>query len=101
MKFGGVAAARLVTGMLLSLFVISNALALSEADKRRYRQAHEQEYENGTMQHHVPLADMKKIKEARFANDPAVRDCIERAATPPDIGACIDAWRNSRMQGPR
>jgi hypothetical protein len=97
MKNDGFGVTRLMAGILLSLFVISNALALSEADKRRYRKAHEQEYENGTMQHHVPLAAMKKLKEARFAHDPAVRDCIEKAATPPAIGACIDAWRGTRM----
>jgi hypothetical protein len=97
MKNDSFGVVRLMAGILLSMLVISNALALSEADKQRYRQAHEQEYENGAMQHHVPLAEMKKIKEARFAHDPAVRDCIERATTPPAIGACFDQWRSTRM----
>ncbi len=97
----GVRAMRLIAGIVLSLFVVSNALALSEADKRRYRQEHEQEYQNGTMQHHVSLEEMKRIKEARFANYPAVQNCIESAATPPEIGACIDTWRKEHTDGPR
>jgi hypothetical protein len=82
---------KIIAGLLLSLFAISEASALTEAEKRQYRQAHEQDYENGTMQHHVPLEEMKKRKEQMFANDPVTRDCIEKATTPPEVGACIRA----------
>ena len=87
---------KIIIGLLLSLFAISEATALTEAEKRQYREAHEQEYENGTMQHHVPLEEMKKRKEQIFANDPAIRDCIEKAATPPEVGACIRAGIGER-----
>ncbi len=82
---------KFVSLMLLSLFAVSNAFALSEEEKRQYREQHEQEYQNGTMQHHVPLEEMKKRKEQMFADNPAVRDCIEKATSPPEVGACIKA----------
>jgi len=82
---------KFVSLMLLSLFAVSNAFALSEEEKRQYREQHEQEYQNGTMQHHVPLEEMKKRKEQMFANNPAIRDCIEKATSPPEVGACIKA----------
>jgi hypothetical protein len=82
---------KIIAAILLSLFVMSDASALSEAQKRQYREQHEQDYQNGTMQHHVPLEEMKKRKEQMFANNPAVRDCIEKAASPPEVGACIQA----------
>jgi hypothetical protein len=89
---------KLITGLLLSLCMISDSSALTEAEKRQYREAHEQDYENGTMQHHIPLEVMKKRKDRMFANNPAVRDCIEKAATPPEVGACIRAGTGG--QGP-
>jgi hypothetical protein len=80
---------RIIAGLLISLFVMQGAFALSENEKRQFREQHEQEYQNGTMQHHVPLEEMKKRKMEIFANNPAVRDCIDKAASPPEIGACI------------
>jgi hypothetical protein len=82
-----------LAGFLLSLVVISDVAALSEAEKRQFRQQHEQEYQSGSRQHRVPLEEMKRKKKERFANNPAVRDCIDRAASPPELGACIDAAR--------
>jgi hypothetical protein len=88
---------RIIAGLLLSLFVMQGAIALSEKEKRQFREQHEQEYQNGTMQHHVPLEEMKKRKMELFANNPAVRDCIDKAASPPEIGACIkNALKQSR-----
>jgi hypothetical protein len=82
---------KLIAGLLLSLFVMSGVFALSEDEKRQFREQHEQEYQNGTRQHNVPLEEMKKRKKKMFVNNPAVRDCIDKAASPPEIGACIRA----------
>jgi hypothetical protein len=42
-----------------------------------------------------PLEEMKKRKERMFSNYPAARNCIEKATTPPEVGACISAGINN------
>lgn len=90
---------RLATCLFLAVFC--DVVAADDAvgpnvplwQKRQYVREHAADYRNGTLQHHVPLEQMKMRALQIPGLTESDRSCINDAATPEDLRACRDAIR--------
>lgn len=77
---------------ILILFLVLSStylFAFSDSQKKAFREAHQQEYIDGTRQHNVSLDEMKEIKSNKFSHNKSTQLCIQRATSGKEIGACI------------
>jgi hypothetical protein len=77
------------------MFSSTYLFAFSDSQKKAFREAHQQEYVDGTMQHNVSLEEIKKIKSKKFSHNKSTQLCIQSATTSKEIGSCIKS-QNSK-----